>query len=43
MSDKTTIQIRTETRDALKEIGNMGDTYDHLIQEMIYLYKNIDR
>jgi hypothetical protein len=35
MSDTTTIQIQTETRDALKEIGSMGDDYNKVIQKLI--------
>lgn len=35
MSETTTIQIKKETRDALKEIGSMGDDYNKVIQELI--------
>jgi hypothetical protein len=36
---KTNIQIEKRTRLALLEVGNMGQTYDSLIQELIQLKK----
>lgn len=35
MSENTTIQITKETRDALKEIGSMGDDYNKVIKKLI--------
>jgi len=35
MDDYTTIKVKVTTREALKEIGNMGDTYDALLQRLI--------
>ncbi len=35
MAMTTTIQIRTDTRDALKDIGTMGDDYDSVIERLI--------
>jgi predicted CopG family antitoxin len=45
MSETTTIQIAKETRDALKEIGSMGDNYDKVIQKLITEHKrqNLER
>ena len=44
MSETTTIQITKETRDALKEIGSMGDDYNKVIQKLIAEYRiNIAR
>lgn len=49
MSETTTIQITKETRDALKEIGSMGDDYNKVIQKLIAEYrintarKNVDK
>ncbi len=31
----TTIQIRPETRESLKEFGSKGDTYDDVIRNLI--------
>ena len=39
MSETTTIQIKKETRDALKEIGTMGDDYNNVIQKLIEEHK----
>jgi predicted CopG family antitoxin len=39
MSETTTIQIKKETRDALKEIGSMGDDYNKVIQKLIEEHK----
>lgn len=35
----TTIQIRTETRDLLKRIGDKGKTYDEIIEDLIETYE----
>ncbi len=35
MSATTTIQIKTETRDTLREIGHMGDDYNTVIENLI--------
>ncbi|MGA1792917.1 MAG: hypothetical protein ACMUHM_03110 [Thermoplasmatota archaeon] len=35
MSETTTIRIRVETRDTLKELGNLGDDYDSVIDRLI--------
>ena len=35
MSGTTTIQIQIETREALKEVGKMGDDYDVVIDRLI--------
>jgi len=45
MSETTTIQITRDTRDALKEIGSMGDDYNKVIQKLIAEHKrqNLDR
>jgi hypothetical protein len=32
---KTTILVETETRESLKRIGNKGQTYDQVINELI--------
>lgn len=39
MSETTTIQIKKETRDALKEMGSMGDNYNTVIQKLIEEHK----
>jgi len=39
MSENTTIQITKETRDALKEIGSMGDDYNKVIKKLIDEHK----
>jgi len=45
MSENTKIQIAKETRDALKEIGSMGDDYNKVIQKLINEHKrqNLER
>ena len=45
MSENTTIQIAKETREALKEIGSMGDDYNKVIQKLIVEHKrqNLDK
>jgi len=40
MKNITTIQISTETRDALKKYGKKGDTYDDIISRLIEKAKN---
>ncbi|MBW6517311.1 MAG: hypothetical protein K0A89_02260 [ANME-2 cluster archaeon] len=35
MSATTTIQVKTNTRDALLEIGHMGDDYNTVIENLI--------
>jgi len=37
---KTTIQIETKTRDKLKSIGKMEDTYDTLIERLVEFYED---
>lgn len=37
--DKVRIEINRSTRDAIKDVGNMGDTYDILLCRMIDVYK----
>lgn len=34
----TTIQVKTETRDLLKRIGDKGKTYDEIIEDLIETY-----
>jgi len=34
---KTTIQIRTKTRDMLRRVGGKGQSYDQIIQELVEL------
>ena len=38
---KTTIQIETKTRDKLKSIGKMEDTYDSLIERLVEFYEDM--
>jgi len=35
MSATTTIQVKTNTRDTLRKIGNMGDDYNTVIEKLI--------
>ena len=35
MSATTTIQVKTDTRDTLREIGHMGDDYNAVIERLI--------
>ena len=42
MSGTTTIQITTDTRDALRAIGSMGDDYNTVI-EMLIMGHNRDK
>jgi predicted CopG family antitoxin len=39
MSETTTIQIATDTRDELRSIGKMGDNYDKVIRQLIKEHK----
>ena len=36
---KTTIQLETATRDKLKSLGTMEDTYDTLIERLVEAYE----
>ena len=40
---KTTIQIENKTRDRLKSIGSMEDTYDSLLEKLIEFYEEAKR
>jgi len=40
MKDITTISIKKETREMLKEIGKKGETYDEIIRRLIELWKS---
>jgi hypothetical protein len=42
MAETTTIQITTETRDQLRELGKMGEDYNTVIRRLIAEY-NLDR
>lgn len=35
----TSIKIQMETRDDLKELGKMGDTWDTVIKRLIQFYR----
>ena len=35
MNDKTAIQVSVHTRDHLRSLGNMGDTYDSIITMLL--------
>lgn len=37
--DATTIQISKETREQLRELGKMGETYDDVIKRLVTLAK----
>jgi hypothetical protein len=39
MSENTTIQITTDTRDELRTIGKMGDDYNKVIKKLIKEHK----
>lgn len=39
MSENTTIQIAKETREALREIGSMGDDYNKVIKKLVEEHK----
>lgn len=36
---KTTIQVEEKTRDRLKSLGSMSDTYDSLIERLVEFYE----
>lgn len=36
---KTTIQIEDKTRDKLRNLGTMDDTYDSLIERLVKFYE----
>jgi len=36
---KTTIQVEEKTRDRLKSVGMMSDTYDSLIERLVEFYE----
>ena len=36
---KTTIQVETQTRDRLRSVGKMEDTYDSLIERLVEFYE----
>ena len=36
---KATIQVEEKTRDMLKGMGTMGDTYDSLIEKLVEFYE----
>jgi hypothetical protein len=40
---KTTIQVETKTRDKLKSLGTMEDTYDTLIEKLVEAYEEIQK
>ena len=40
---KTTIQVENKTRDRLKGIGTMEDTYDTLLERLIEFYEEAKR
>jgi hypothetical protein len=40
---KTTIQIENKTRDKLKSLGSMEDTYDTLLERLIKFYEEAKR
>ena len=42
MSENTTVIVSKETRDALKEIGRMGESYDDLIRRLVKQHHYID-
>lgn len=39
MNDKTNIQVKRTTRDALAELGHKGDSYDKIVRMLIEFYK----
>lgn len=42
MAETTTIQITTDTRDQLRELGKMGEDYNTVIRRLIAEY-NLDK
>ena len=43
MTEYTTVRISKDARESLKEIGNMGDTYSDVIENLVYMYKYRDK
>ena len=43
MKDMTTIPIKKETRDMLKEMGKKGETYDEIIRRLLEAWKSQKR
>jgi len=39
----TTIQLSTETRDQLKELGKKGETYDEIIKKLLESVKECEK
>lgn len=35
MADATTISVKTETKEMLKQLGRKGQTYDDIIRELV--------
>jgi len=40
MGDITTIRLKKETREMLKEVGRKGETYDEIIRRLVELWKS---
>lgn len=40
---KTTIELSIKTRDRLKELGKMGETYDDVIRRLIKIAKEAEK
>jgi predicted CopG family antitoxin len=38
----TTIQVNTETRDALRSLGRKGETYDDIIRDLLKRAKYVE-
>ena len=43
MIDITTIQLKKNTRERLKEVGMKKETYDDLLNRLIDFYLRVDR
>lgn len=43
MDKKTAVQVTTNTRDMLRRIGNMHETYDSVINRLIVIYNDEKR
>jgi predicted CopG family antitoxin len=43
VQESTTIQLSKETREKLKEIGKMGETYDDVIKRLIKTAKECEK
>lgn len=39
---KTTISIRKDTREMLKNYGKKGENYDHIIRRLMELHEEVD-